>query len=133
MQRIVLDTNVIISALLFGGKPSKIMLQVLMGRFEVVTSPPIIEETSHVLADKFGIEQSTLKLLQEFLSSTEVVYFKPFLHILDDEPDNRILETAIRGRAKYIVTGDKQLLALKKYKNIQILSTAEFSQKFGIL
>jgi predicted nucleic acid-binding protein len=68
------------------------------------------------------VQPANLKLLQQLLNEAEVVYFQPFLHILTDEPDNRIVETAVRGEAKYLVTGDKLLLKLKQYKDIQVVS-----------
>lgn len=126
MHRAVLDTNVIISALLLGGVPEKAVLEILTGHAHGVTSPFIIEETSRILRSKFGIQSGELAGLQKLLGSLEVQYFPPFLSILDDEPDNRVLETAICGQADYIITGDKLLLELGSYQNIEIIKPADF-------
>ncbi len=125
-MRAVLDTNVLISALLFDANPEKVVLSVLNGLEELVLSPYIIAETTLILENKFGVEPSSLELLQQLLSEAELVYFQPFLSIIEDEPDNRIIETAVKGKAVYIVTGDKLLLKLKQYKNIKIISVKEF-------
>jgi putative PIN family toxin of toxin-antitoxin system len=121
-MRIVLDTNVIISALLFDRLPERLLLSVQGGSNQLVLSSYIITETIHILESRFNVQPANLKLLQQLLNEAEVVYFQPFLHILTDEPDNRIVETAVRGEAKYLVTGDKLLLKLKQYKDIQVVS-----------
>lgn len=121
-MRLVLDTNVIISALLFNGLPEQLMLKSLGGPHQLILSHYIITETSRILEVKFGTKSSDLLLLQQFLSESELTYFEPFLDVLADEQDNRILETAVKGRAQYIVTGDKQLLRLKTYQDIQVVT-----------
>ena len=102
------------------------MLSTLNGLEELVLSSYIVAETTRILEDKFGVEPSSLELLQQLLIEAELVYFQPFLHIIEDEPDNRVLETAVKGKANYLVTGDKLLLKLKHYKNIEIVSVTEF-------
>ena len=125
-MRVVLDTNVLISALLFDGSPEKVVLSTLNGLEELVLSAYIVAETTRILEDKFGVEPSSLELLQQLLSEAELVYFQPFLHTIEDEPDNRVLETAVKGKASYLVTGDKLLLQLQHYKDIKIVSVKEF-------
>jgi putative PIN family toxin of toxin-antitoxin system len=127
-MRVVLDTNVLISALLFDGSPEKAVLSTLNGIEKLVLSPYIVAETTRILEDKFEVESSSLELLQQLLGEAELVYFQPFLHIIEDEPDNRILETAVKGKASYLITGDKLLLKLKQYENIKIISVKEFSE-----
>jgi putative PIN family toxin of toxin-antitoxin system len=125
-MRVVLDTNVLISALLFDGNPEKAVLSTLNGLEELVLSAYIVAETTRILEDKFGVEPYSLELLQQLLSEAELVYFQPFLNVIEDELDNRILETAVRGKATYLVTGDNLLLKLKQYKDIKIVSIKEF-------
>ncbi len=125
-MRLVLDTNVIISALLFDGTPEKLVRGVLGGSHQLVLSPYIISETSRILRIKFKINPKSLELLEQLLAESEIVYFEPFLDVLSDKPDNRMLETAIKGTANYIITGDKPLLALKEYKRIQIIGIREY-------
>ncbi len=123
-MRIVLDTNVIVSAIMFGGVPEKLVIKVLTEDHEVVLSPYIVEEVNRILAEKFGTSSSTEDLFNELVRTAEMKYFQPFLDIVQDGPDNRIIETAVKGRASVIVTGDKQLLELKNYQDILITMPA---------
>jgi len=124
-MRLVLDTNVIISALLFDGLPETLLLSTMGGLHELVLSSYIIAETTRILEDKFKVQPTNVKLLQQLLNGGEIVYFQPFLNIVADEPDNRILETSAKGNADYLVTGDKILLKLKEYKGIKIISVRD--------
>ena len=81
-MRLVLDTNVIISALLFDGLPEKLLISTLSADHELILSPYIIEETTRILESRFEIQSTGLSLLQQLLHEGEVVYFEPFLHIL---------------------------------------------------
>ena len=120
-MRLVLDTNVIISALLFDGLPEKLLLSTLGGLHELVLSSYIIAETSRILEDKFEVQPTNIKLLQQLLYESQIVYFEPFLDLVADEPDNRILETAVKGNADYLVTGDKLLIHIKEYQSLKII------------
>lgn len=124
-MRVVLDSNVIISASLFDGVPERVVLSTLEDNILVI-SPYIIDETGCVLTDKFKQSPQEVTLFQQILSQGEMQYFQPYLHVLADEPDNRILETALTGHAEYIVTGDKLLLAQESYQGIKILKPADF-------
>ncbi|MEI9914431.1 MAG: putative toxin-antitoxin system toxin component, PIN family [Candidatus Saccharibacteria bacterium] len=124
-MRLVLDTNVIISALMFGGRPEKLMLSVLGGPHQLVLSPYIIFETTRILETRFNVSTKNLINLQSILNESDIVYFEPFLDIVSDGPDNRIIETAVKGEAVYLVTGDKLLLKLGAYKSIKIITIAE--------
>ena len=124
-MRLVLDTNVIISALVFDGLPEKLLISTLSGAHELVLSQYIIGETTRILESRFEVHPTNLNLLQQLLHESEVVYFEPFLHVITDEPDNRILETAIKGGATYLVTGDKLILSLGRYDSVKIISIKE--------
>ena len=93
---------------------------------QLVLSPYIITEVTRILESKFSVQTKNLELLQQILGESELIYFQPFLHIVSDEPDNRILETALKGGAHYIVTGDKLLLGLQRYENIQVISVKKY-------
>ena len=125
-MRVVLDTNVIISGLLFDGVPEQVILSILGREHELVLSPFIIEETTKILSDKFNVKPDTISLLEQLLSQAEMQYFQTFLDTLGDKPDNRILETAIKGKADFIVTGDRPLLELRSYKIVRIVKPADF-------
>lgn len=134
MMIVVLDTNVIISALLSRkGAPSKIFEYWADERFDVAVSKPLLDELERVLGYKRiqrYFKQSKL-MPSRFLKSFRAVAvevepdFK--LNLISEDPaDNRILECAISANGSYIITGDEHLLNIKEYRGIQILSPAEF-------
>jgi putative PIN family toxin of toxin-antitoxin system len=124
----VFDTNIYISAFAIpGGKAEEVFLQVMRGAFTLFTSVAILTEVAQKLRNKFGWEEERIIELLRFLRKiAQVLKTHPTLTVLKDEPDNRILDCAEEAHADYIVTGDKHLLRLKKYKNIMIVNLADF-------
>jgi len=129
----VLDTNIFISALtLPGGQAEKAVLAAVEGRFDLAISKPIIHEVLGVLARKFARDAEELARVAVLLSELgEVVQPRKTLHVLSDEPDNRILECALAAHAKLIVTGDRAMLALGEHKGIRIVTLREFLGTIG--
>ncbi len=129
MYRIVLDTNVYISALLRGGKP-EIILKCSHNpyKYELCTSIEILKELDRDFREKFfwsPVDRD--KVTRRISYRAEVVKTtKSISAIAADEKDDRILECAIKAKADYIVSGDKHLLDLKQYKGIKILKPAQF-------
>jgi putative PIN family toxin of toxin-antitoxin system len=127
--RVVLDTNVYISAILFGGNCEEILRLANLGSFDLLLSKDILLEIKSVLKNKFNWTRKQVTTTISYLKdiATEI---KPdiSLDIVHDDPsDNKVIECALAGKAHYIVTGDRNhLLPLKKYKNIKIISPAEF-------
>lgn len=127
-MRVVFDTNIFISALaLPGGQAEKAIDAILDGKASLIISKPILEELLRVLAEKFARDAEALSRTALFISSiSETVKPRKKLSVLKDEPDNRILECALSGKADAIVTGDKAMLALEEYKGVKIISLKEF-------
>lgn len=126
-QNIVLDTNIIVSSIVFGGNPEKIVRLILKKKFNTYISPQIINEILEVLYRKFSFSKEKLNQVDKKIKSNfQVIYPLETLHVLKDEPDNRILETALAGDCTIIITGDKEMLKLKKYKNTRILTASDF-------
>ena len=128
-MRVVLDTNVLISALLFDGVPERIFLAGLRGEIQLLTSVSLLEELGRVLKDKFKIDAHTVANTIELVKAVaEIVEVKSRIRvILHPDGDNRVLECADDGKADVVVTGDtKHILPLSKYKGAKILSPAEF-------
>jgi putative PIN family toxin of toxin-antitoxin system len=127
--RVVADTNVLISALLFGGSPEQIFLAALRGDIQLLSTLPILKELEKVLIGKFklsaGFIKDTLDLVEEVAEIVETTSrIKVILH---PDEDNRVLECAIDGKADFIVTGDtKHILPLREYEGIKILSPSQF-------
>ena len=90
-------------------------------------------EVLGVLAQKFSKGPEELSRTAIFLSElAELVVPRKKLAVLDDEPDNRILECAVTGHADIIVTGDRTMLDLKKYQEIRILSLRQFLDEISV-
>lgn len=127
-MRVVFDTNILVSALVFpGGQGESALRRIIAEIDQLVLSRPILDELLDVLGRKFARDAEELAHVAVFLSDLAVIVApKHRLRVLKDEPDNRILECAIAGHAKAIVTGDKALLALKRYEEVRILALREY-------
>lgn len=128
-SKVVFDTNIYISAILFGGNPKQCLELARAGEFELVTSKPILLELAKKLKDKFFWQDIEVKeTIEGILVLTKMVSPKKRIHIIKEEPkDNKILECALEAKADYIVSGDKKhLLSLKTFQNISIISAKQF-------
>jgi len=127
-KRVVFDTNVLVSALVFpGGRGEAALRRIIDETDQLVLSRPIVDELLDVLARKFARDAEELAHVAVFVTELAVVVApKRRLRVVKDDPDNRILECALAGRAEVIVTGDKALLALKFYEKIRILTLREY-------
>jgi len=123
MLRIVFDSNVYISALLFKGIPGKILEMAQRDEITLIVSDEIIAETARILEEKFKWPQHNIDKFKRRLSDiSENIRPKIKLDIIKErESDNRILECAVSGDANLIISGDQHLLKVKKYKNIPIV------------
>lgn len=129
MIRIVADTNVYISGIFWPGL-NRLVLN--LARHEVlvlVCSTSLLEELSRTLkGKKFGLSDAQIDILMgDILSYTLPVLEPPFSHPhLRDPKDHFICSLAVKGRASYLVTGDKDLLVLKHVKKTRILPARGF-------
>jgi putative PIN family toxin of toxin-antitoxin system len=130
----VFDTNIFVSALAIpGGQAERAIDLVIDARASLCISKEIIHEALGVLAQKFAKGPEELSRTAVFLSELgELIVPRQKLRVLDDEPDNRILECAVTGLADVIVTGDRAMLSLKKYQDIRILSLRQFLDEVSI-
>ena len=124
----MLNSNIYISALLWDGNERKIVYDCREGRYQSVISFAILNEIERVLSIKFQIPTEIINdYLSEILTFSDLVFPSTKIEEIKDDPsDNEVLETAIEGKADYIISGDKHLLNLKKYKDIKIIRTREF-------
>lgn len=127
LQKVTLDTNIIISALIFGGNSKKIIEKLTKREFRAYTSPQLVSELIEVLVKKFNFSDEKIILLEaQIVTLFTVVYPTETIEAVRDHDDNRVLEVAVESDSKIIVTGDKDLLELKNYKGIKIISPKEF-------
>ena len=127
-MKVVFDTNVLVSALVFpGGRGEEALLRVIAEHDELLLSRPILDELLGVLARKFARDAKELARVALLLADIgTMVRPRRRLAVAKDAADNRILECAVAGRAHAIVTGDKALLALKEYRGVRVLSLAQY-------
>ena len=126
-MKIVLDTNILISAFIFGGKPRQVLSLVLEGKIQAFTSPLLIAEFFDVVNKKFDLSAEELALTKSQIENKfSTVQPGKTISIVRDDDDNRVLEAALEGGCSYIITGDKDLLDLKTFKNIKIVTPDTF-------
>lgn len=127
-MKVVFDTSILVSALtLPGGRGNEALDRIILGADAPAISKPIIDELLGVLAKKFGRDREQLARTAVFLVElAEVVEPGHTLSLLEDEPDNRILECTMAAGAKQIVTGDRAMLELGSYQGITILTLADY-------
>ena len=123
-MRVVFDSNIYISAFILpSSSADKAIQRILDGHDRLVISKPILDEILTILARKFNRDAEALSRTALFLSElAEMVHSVERVQVFSDEPDNRILECAIAGKAKAIVTGDKAMLAVELSHSVRILS-----------
>jgi|SRR5437660_10738688 len=126
--QIVVDTNVWISGLVFGGNPEKVIRLFVDGKVIVVTSEELLSELRNKVTRKFPLFLPHLPLLEASVRERSIIVplGTQAITISRDADDDKLVETAITGRASFIVTGDKDLLTLQSYEGIKILGPADF-------
>lgn len=126
--RVIFDTNMFVSALtLPGGRGDQTLNKIIKGKDSLVLSKPIIDELLSVLARKFARDREELARAAVLLVNLgEIVEPTESLAVLEDEPDNRILECALAGDAQTIVTGDRAMLALGEFRGIRIVALSSY-------
>ena len=131
-MKVVFDTNIYISAFVIpGGNAEKAYLKAINGDFELCTSIAILTELARKLDEKFGWEKHKIEQLITSISNLATVFkIKPWLNVVSDGPDNRILECASKVKADFLVSGDKHLLQLNHYEDFQIIKLSAFLTLF---
>jgi putative PIN family toxin of toxin-antitoxin system len=125
--RAVFDTNVFISAVLFGGTPRALLVAAWEGLFQLSISQPILTEINRVLRSRFNYEASLLEELnREIGSLCEWTEPAERIRACRDPDDDQVLECAVSARAQYVITGDADLLELDPFRGIRILSPSAF-------
>jgi len=139
MTRVVPDTNIVVSGLLWRGNPRRILDAARDGIIELYTSPVLLEELEDVLsrekfASRLAAANATVQDLVLGYSALavviEVVPIEPV--ILVDPDDDAVLACALSAEAEIIVSGDSDLLDLKEHKEIRILTATEFLEELAL-
>ena len=127
-MRVVFDTNVLISALVYGGLPRELLTRVFRGELTLVTSTVLMNELERVLIARFAHDPSLARTIRaEIDLLAEVVDVSDLERVARDADDDAVLAAAIAGRASAIVTGDRDLLVLLEHRGIRIVTPRDFA------
>lgn len=127
-MKVVIDTNVVVSALFFGGKPRNLIELLINKDLDAYITQEITEEykdTVAYLQRKYGDKQISVPLAH-IISSCKLIKKETDIKICRDPDDDKFISCAIDAKCLYIISGDKDLLAIKQYKGIQIVTVTEF-------
>jgi putative PIN family toxin of toxin-antitoxin system len=123
----VCDSNVYISAIVFGGVPRDVVVLGERAQVQLLVSPRLVSEVERVLARKFAWEQRRVRqICQPLWESARLVKPASEVSVCRDPQDNHLLALALDGKAQYLITGDIDLLVLSPFRDIQIVTPAGF-------
>ena len=133
-MRIVCDTNVLVSAIVYGGRPREVLATLITGRTHGFLSPALAQEFREVLRrPKFGLTEAQVdRICTALRDLLELVYPQEEALVIKEDPnDNAVLACALEAGADCIVTGDHHLLDLGRYRSIEIVRPSEFLDRLG--
>lgn len=130
--RVVFDTNVIVSAIGFGGRPLDALLQAFDQNVQLVASEGTLAELERVFAYEHLPFTTYEQVQYPAIIRLEAAVVEPnmSLDVVRDSDDDKFIECAVAGDADYIVSGDKDLREVESYHNIEIITAAEFLSLF---
>lgn len=128
-KKVVLDTNILISALGWEGQPRLIFNMAINNDFELIISDKQLEEIIKVLnypKFSFNYDQKS-RFINLLLEISTLIKLNKIINVIEDDPeDNIIITSAVIGNADFIITGDEHILKLKKFRTISILNARDF-------
>lgn len=136
-MRLVLDTNVVASAVLWGGVPRMLLQAGRENRVELFTSAALLAELTDILGRrKFDkkIAASTLtvdQLVDRYAALAALVRPTPTPRIAPDPDDDMVIGAALAAKADWVVTGDKPLLSVAQYQGVRIVSVSKALEIIG--
>jgi len=133
IKRVVIDTNVWLSALYFSGKPAQVVNLIEDKKMISIISGFILQEIKEKMVINFDTPVYAANATISYISSlSEVASLKGVDFDLRDSDDNQVLETAVVGKCDFLITGDRDLLSLEKYNQVKMITPAQFLANFKI-
>ena len=131
MRSVTPDTNLYVSALIWGGKPQQLLEIALAHKVRLFISAAIMDEILEVLEEKFKHSPKRLAMEKEYIGKCTVRCVpKIKLEVVVSDPsDNKIIECAVHSRSEAIITNDNDLLRMKEYKGVRMLKVHEFMRE----
>lgn len=134
-KRFVLDTNILISALLVKNSQPFQAIQLIENKCTILYSEATLSEIHQVLNrkkfDKYLTEKERQEFIIKFVEKSELVTITKTITICRDPKDDKFLELAVNGKADIIITGDQDLLVLNPFRNIEIVTVNDFIIRFN--
>ena len=132
-MKIVIDTNVVASALLFGGKPRQLLHLAVQEKVKACVSEQIVNEYKEIierLSKKYPNKKTRGVTFSDFIAATDFVIPSRKITACRDSGDDKFIECAVEAKSLYIVSGDNDLLTLKEVEGVEIITVAEFFARF---
>jgi len=132
VSRVVIDTNIYISAIFWDGKPREVIDLGRDGKITIFTSLDIEKEIAGKLKTTFKLaEEDVNQILLDFSTFTLPIRISKQLIVVQGDPgDNKFIECAVECKANYIISGDRHLLNLKEYEGIKLIKSSDFLKVF---
>ena len=126
-MRVVFDTNVVISAVFFGGHPLRALETVVKGEIQAWATQKIIDEYESIIEEMIARQQGRLRkdIAELFINKIYKTESREDVHVCRDSDDDKFLSCAMDCKAIYVVSGDKDLLSIGKYEGIEIITAKE--------
>lgn len=131
-MKIVIDTNVVASAIFFGGRPKKLLELLVSHSLEAFASSEIIteyQETIAELCERYPNKPEKLPI-SNIIGAMKLIEPSSNISVCRDPDDDKFIECAVDAKCIYIVSGDKDLLSLESYDKVQIVTVADFFQHY---
>lgn len=131
-MKIVIDTNVLISAAFFGGIPRKVIQAAVEEKIIACANKSIVDEYEEIKDEMLRYKKGTLRddIFDSYLKKIKMFESVAVVNVCRDPDDNKFIACAVDAKAIYIVSGDKDLLTVKNYDAIEIVTAAEFYERY---
>ena len=131
-MRIVVDTNVVISGTFFKGNPRRVLEAIIKSEVDAYATTDIVDEYQGVVRRiiERGVGTFDGSGFIRFIADLNLIESLAEVSVCRDPDDNKFISCAIDADALYIVSGDKDLLDLKEYEGIQMITAADFVEKY---
>lgn len=131
-MRIVVDTNVLISGVFFGGFPRKILSEIVRRNLTACATVEIVDEYEEIVQEMIERKQGHINrdILVPLIRAMEIIEPVTQVKMSRDPDDDKFLGCAKDAHALYIVSGDKDLLVLEHFENIEIVTAKEFCERY---
>ena len=131
-MKIVVDTNVIISGVFFGGAPMQILSAIVSSKVTACATTEIVDEYLEIVDEMVSRKQGTINrdILSPLIRSLEMIEPQTHVEVSRDPDDDKFLGCAKDAKAVYIVSGDKDLLVLERFETIEIVTARVFCDRY---